>query len=236
MLELLSSFTSSNCGKKLRSVPYQYPNCLALQVTSGPHLQNQSFLAPILEFEPSGKFLKSFGAMDFIYPYGIFADKNGNVWVTDGVGGGATSDDVGKHGKGHQVFKFSPGGNILMTLGKAGVSGDGPDTFNRPSAIAIAPNADIFVADGHNSPPNSQVNARIIKFSKNGKFIKTWGKLGTGPGEFNAPHALAFDSKGRLFVGDAPTIESRCSIRTENISSNGSSSAGRAEFSLIKTT
>jgi NHL repeat len=161
-----------------------------------------STLPPILEFEPSGKFLRSFGAEVFIYPHGIFVDKNGNVWVTDGVGGGATSDDVGKHGKGHEVFKFSPGGKILMTLGKAGVPGDGSDTFNRPSAIAIAPNGDIFVADGHNSPPTSQVNARIIKFSKNGKFIKTWGKLGTGPGEFNAPHALAFDSKGRLFVGD----------------------------------
>ena len=161
-----------------------------------------SNLAPILEFEPSGKFLKSFGAGIFIYPHGIFVDKDGNVWLTDGVGGGATSDDIGKHGKGHQVFKFSPDGKILLTLGKAGVPGDGPDTFNRPSAVAIAPNGDIFIADGHNSPPNSQVNARIVKFSKAGKFIKAWGKLGTAAGEFNGPHALAFDSKGRLFVGD----------------------------------
>jgi sugar lactone lactonase YvrE len=161
-----------------------------------------SNLDPILEFDPSGKLLKKFGAGTFIYPHGIFADKDGNVWVTDGVGGGATSDDVGKHGKGHEVFKFSPEGKILMTLGKAGVPGDGPDTFNRPSAIAVAPNGDIFVADGHNSPPNSQINARIVKFSKDGKFIKAWGKLGTAPGEFNGPHALAFDSKGRLFVGD----------------------------------
>ena len=161
-----------------------------------------SNLAPILEFEPSGKFLKGFGAGIFIYPHGIFVDKDGNVWLTDGVGGGATSDDIGKHGKGHQVFKFSPDGKILLTLGKAGVPGDGPDTFNRPSAVAIAPNGDIFIADGHNSPPNSQVNARIVKFSKAGKFIKAWGKLGTAAGEFNGPHALAFDSKGRLFVGD----------------------------------
>jgi sugar lactone lactonase YvrE len=161
-----------------------------------------SSLAPILEFEPSGKLLKNFGAEIFIYPHGTFVDKDGNVWVTDGVGGGATSDDAGKHGKGHRVFKFSPDGKILMTLGKAGVPGDGPDTFNRPSAVAIAPNGDIFVADGHNSPPNSQVNARIVKFSKGGKFIKAWGKLGSAPGEFNGPHALAFDSKGRLFVGD----------------------------------
>jgi sugar lactone lactonase YvrE len=114
----------------------------------------------------------------------------------------ATPDDVGKHGKGHQIFKFSPDGKILMTLGKAGVPGNTRDTFNRPSALIVAPNSDLFVADGHGSPPNSQVNARIMKFSKDGKFIKEWGMLGTAPGEFNAPHTLAFDSKGRLFVGD----------------------------------
>lgn len=161
-----------------------------------------SNLDPILEFDRSGKLLKSFGAGMFIYPHGLTVDKDGNVWVTDGVGGGATSDDVGKHGKGHQAFKFSPDGKVLITLGKAGVPGDGPDTFNRPSAVAIAPNGDIFVADGHNSPANSPVNARIVKFTKDGKFIKAWGKLGSAPGEFEGPHTLAFDSKGRLFVGD----------------------------------
>ena len=125
----------------------------------------------------------------FILPHGIFADKDGNVWVTDGVGGMATSDDAGKHGKGHQIFKFSPDGKVLMTLGKAGVPGNTRDTFNRPSAVAIAPNGDIFVADGHGSPPNSQVNARIVKFSKDGKFIKEWGKLGSAPGIQCASHA-----------------------------------------------
>ena len=161
-----------------------------------------SNVPPILEFDPSGKLLKNFGAGMFVLPHGIFADKDGNVWVTDGVGGMATPDDAGKHGKGHQVFKFSPDGKVLMTLGKAGTPGDGPDTFNRPSAVIVAPNGDIFVADGHGSPPNSVVNARIVKFSRDGKFIKTWGKLGSATGEFDAPHALAFDSKGRLFVGD----------------------------------
>jgi hypothetical protein len=161
-----------------------------------------SQLAPILEIEPSGKVLKNFGAGMFILPHGIYADRDGNVWVTDGVGGMATSDDVGKHGKGHQIFKFSPDGKVLMTLGKAGVPGNSRDTFNRPSAVIIAANGDIFVADGHGSPPNSQVNARIVKFSKDGKFIKEWGMPGTAPGEFNAPHTLAFDSRGRLFVGD----------------------------------
>jgi streptogramin lyase len=148
-----------------------------------------SNLAPILEFDASGKLLKSFGAGMFVFPHGIYADKDGNVWVTDGQG---------KDGKGHQVFKFSPDGNVLMTLGKAGVPGNGPDTFNMPSDVVVAPNGDIFVADGHGGESNS----RIVKFSKDGKFIKTWGKKGTGPGELDIPHALALDSKGRLFVGD----------------------------------
>jgi sugar lactone lactonase YvrE len=148
-----------------------------------------SNLAPILEFDPSGRLLRSFGAGMFVFPHGITVDKDGNVWVTDGQGMG---------GKGHQVFKFSPDGRVLLALGKPGVPGDAPDTFNMPSAVAIAPNGDVFVADGHGG--NS--NARIVKFSKDGTFIKTWGKKGLAPGELNIPHALAFDSKGRLFVAD----------------------------------
>ncbi len=148
-----------------------------------------STLAPILEFDSSGKLLKSFGAGMFIFPHGLYVDKENNVWVTDGQG---------KDGKGQQVFKFSPDGKVLMTLGKAGVAGDGPDTFNQPSAVIVAPDGNIFVADGHG--PNS--NARIVKFTKDGKFIKAWGTKGSGPGEFNVPHCLAFDSKGRLFACD----------------------------------
>jgi streptogramin lyase len=148
-----------------------------------------SNLAPILEFDPSGKLLKSFGEGMFLFPHGLTVDKDGNIWVTDGQGA---------NGKGHQVFKFNPDGKVLMTLGKAGVAGDGPDTFNMPSAVAIASNGDIFVADGHGGNSNN----RVVKFNKDGKFIKTWGKKGTAPGEFDIPHCLAFDSKGRLFVGD----------------------------------
>jgi sugar lactone lactonase YvrE len=148
-----------------------------------------SNLAPILKFDPSGKLLTSFGAGMFAFPHGITVDKDGNVWVTDGQG---------MDGKGHQVFKFSPKGKVLLTLGKAGVAGDGEDTFNQPSAVAIAANGDVFVADGHGG--NS--NARIVKFSKGGRFLMTWGKKGSAPGELNIPHALAFDSKGRLFVAD----------------------------------
>jgi len=148
-----------------------------------------SNLPSILKFDASGKLLKSFGEGMFVFPHGIYLDQQGNVWVTDGQG---------KDGKGQQVFKFSPDGKVLMTLGKAGVPGDGPDTFNQPSDVIVAANGDIFVADGH----GGNTNARIVKFSKDGKFIKTWGKKGTAPGDFDTPHALAFDSEGRLFVGD----------------------------------
>jgi streptogramin lyase len=148
-----------------------------------------SNLPPVLRFDPAGNLQKSFGEGLFLFPHGIFVDKSGNVWITDAQG---------KDGKGHQVIKFSPEGKILMTLGKAGIAGDGPDTFNQPSDVVVAANGDIFVADGHGG--NS--NARIVKFTKEGKFIKAWGKKGTAPGEFDTPHALAMDSKGRLFVGD----------------------------------
>jgi DNA-binding beta-propeller fold protein YncE len=146
-------------------------------------------VAPILKIDASGNVVKSFGADMFVFPHGLYVDRDGNVWVTDGRG---------KGGKGHQVFKFGPDGNVLMTLGKAGVTGDGPDTFNSPSDVLVAPNGDIFVADGH----GGDTNARIVKFDKDGKFIKSWGKKGAGPGEFNVPHTLAMDSSGRLFVGD----------------------------------
>jgi streptogramin lyase len=148
-----------------------------------------SNLAPIFKFDRSGKPVKSFGAGMFVFPHGMHVDKDGNVWVTDAEG---------KDGKGHQVVKFSPDGKVLLVLGKAGVAGDGPDTFNRPSAVVTAPNGDIFVADGH----GGDSNARIVKFSKDGKFIKAWGKKGTANSEFAELHAIALDSTGRVFVGD----------------------------------
>jgi streptogramin lyase len=148
-----------------------------------------SKLAPILQFDASGKLLKSFGAGMFAFPHGFHVDRDGNIWATDGPG---------KSGKGYQVFKFSPEGKVLLTLGKAGIGGEASGTFIYPSAVVVAPNGDIFVADGH----GADTNGRIMKFSRDGKFIKSWGQKGTGRGEFGGMHAIAMDSKGRLFVGD----------------------------------
>ena len=145
---------------------------------------------PILEFDATGKLLRSFGGGMFIFPHGMTIDKQDNLWLTDGQGA---------EGKGHVVVKFSPEGKVLMTRGKPGVAGDGPDTFNQPNSVAIAPNGDIFISDGHNEVTG---NARVLKFDKNGKYIKWWGGHGSGPGQFEGPHALAFDSQGRLFVAD----------------------------------
>ena len=143
---------------------------------------------PILKLDPSGTLLKSWGAGMFVWPHGFHVDREGHVWATDARAAG---------GKGHQVFKFSSDGELLMTLGRAGVAGDGPDTFNQPTDVVTAPNGDIFVTDGHGSPNN-----RVVKFSKDGQFIKAWGHLGSGPGELNRPHTIAVDSQGQLFVGD----------------------------------
>ncbi len=145
--------------------------------------------APVMAFGPSGDLVNSLGAGVFVFPHGIAIDADDNVWVTDGRG---------VDGKGHQVIKFSPDGEILMRLGTAGVPGATPDTLNGPAAVAVAPNGDIFVGDGH----GAGTNARVAKFAPDGTFIKAWGQRGSGPGEFSTPHALAFDSTGRLFVAD----------------------------------
>jgi len=150
----------------------------------------ESDLAPILKFDSSGRLVQSFGAGLLMYPHGMGVDHEGNVYVTDGRG---------EDGKGHTVMKFSPDGELLLTLGQPGVAGEGPYTFNRPSDVAIAPNGDIFVADGHSG---MDTNMRIVKYSADGTYIKEWGEKGSGPGQLDGAHGLAFDSRGRLFVAD----------------------------------
>jgi sugar lactone lactonase YvrE len=146
---------------------------------------------PILKFNKSGKLLKSWGAGMFVFPHGATVDKDGNLWVTD---------SQIKDGKGHQVFKFSPEGQVLMTLGKAGVASAEPGLFDEPTDVLVGPTGEIFVTEGHVGGTTG--NDRVSKFSKDGTFIKSWGRKGSGPGEFNSPHTIAIDSRGRLFVGD----------------------------------
>ena len=147
-------------------------------------------LDTIFLFDPEGKLLRSFGAGLIVWPHGIHVDAGGNVWVTD-----ARGDD---NGRGHQVHKFSAEGELLMSLGKAGVAGDGNDEFNQPSDVLVAPDGSIFVADGHGAEGNN----RIVKFDASGDYLMQWGSTGLEHGEFRDPHALAMDSTGRLFVGD----------------------------------
>jgi DNA-binding beta-propeller fold protein YncE len=146
--------------------------------------------SPIWELSADGKSMKNLGAGIFVFPHTVRPDADGNIWAIDGDA---------KDGKGNQIFKFGPDGKVLMTLGKAGQIGSGTDVFDRPTGIAFAPNGDIFISEGH-AP--SFGNSRIMKFDKSGKFIKSFGHLGSGDGELKGPHVLAFDSQGRLFVAD----------------------------------
>jgi sugar lactone lactonase YvrE len=154
-----------------------------------------SNLDPVLKFSPDGKVVKSFGGGMFIWPHGIHVAREGNVWVTDAVSPQRTPRG---DKRGQQVVKFSPDGKVLMTLGTPGMPGDGPSHFNAPSDVVVAENGDIFVADGHTENGNN----RVVKFSKDGTFIKAWGRTGYAPGEFRTLHAIAIDPRGRLFVAD----------------------------------
>lgn len=165
----------------------------------------------ILKFDDNGALVASFGGGLLIFPHGIHVDREGHVWVTDGQDDGprpargaqATSMPAPRLGpppgttRGNQVYKFSPDGRLLLTLGKAGGSAE-PDFFYQPNDVLVAPDGSIFVSEGHGGG-----NSRILKFDRNGQtLIKVIGKKGSGPGEFDIPHALAMDSQGRLFVGD----------------------------------
>ena len=160
---------------------------------------------PIVKYhKDTGELLAAFGAGVFVTPHGLHVADDGNVWATDFAG---NADGT----KGHQVHKFSPMGELLMSLGTAGVAGDGEDTFNQPSDMLVAPDGSIFVVDGHGSGNNN----RVVKFDSSGDYIMQWGETGKENGEFRDPHALAMDSQGRLFVAD------RGNSRTQVFDQNG---------------
>ncbi len=150
-----------------------------------------SKIAPLNKYDAQGNVVASLAAGMTVFPHGLFVDKDDNIWITDG-----RADKDKK--KGNTVLKLSPEGKVLMTLGTPGQAGEDATHFNAPSDVVVAPNGDIFVADGH----GDKTNARIVKFSADGKFVKAWGKEGKAPGEFDVPHGLALDSAGRLFVAD----------------------------------
>ncbi|MCE9562946.1 MAG: peptidyl-alpha-hydroxyglycine alpha-amidating lyase family protein [Planctomycetes bacterium] len=136
---------------------------------------------PILVFDRDGKFIRAWGDDHLKTPHGLRLDPDGNVWVTD----------IGNH----LVMKFDPEGKLLLSLGKKGEAGNKPDQFDRPTDIAFTPTGEFYISDGYG-------NTRVLKFDREGKLLKQWGKKGTGEGEFNLPHAIVLDAKGRVYVGD----------------------------------
>jgi DNA-binding beta-propeller fold protein YncE len=175
---------------------WAYDRCGGVSLAGGC---DENLVDPVVKFDRhTGEVLTSFGAGLFVLPHGIHVDAEGNVWITDSMGNEAGT-------KGHQVIKFSPRGEVLLTLGQPGQAGSGPGLLNEPCDVITAPNGDIFVSDGHsgqNRTVPEGATARILKFNSAGEFIKEWGTVGDAPGEFRTPHALAFDSQGRLFVAD----------------------------------
>jgi len=148
-----------------------------------------SNIAPIQKFDATGRQVVSFGSGLINWPHGLGVDRDGNVWITDGKAGNS---------RGETAIKFSPDGRVLMTIGKPGVAGSGEGELNGPSDVLVAPSGDIFIADGH----GEKTNDRIVKYSRDGKFLTAWGRHGSGQGEFNVTHGLAMDSAGRLYVAD----------------------------------
>ena len=160
-------------------------NLITFQRCSSNTCVDQS-APPLLKFSPSGEHLMSWGEGLMVWPHGLDIDAEGNIWVTDGRHEGEM---------GEVIHKFSSDGELLMTIGTPGVSGSGAYTFNGICDVAVADNGDIFVADGH-------FNNRVVKYSADGEFVKSWGQPGTGPSEFDMPHSIDIDSQGRVFDAD----------------------------------
>jgi sugar lactone lactonase YvrE len=144
---------------------------------------------PILKLDPAGRLLASWGAGLYAFPHGFHVDPEGNVWTTD--------TEL------HQVLKFTSDGDLLMTLGQAGVAGDLPGAFNQPTDVVVGPEGNVYVTQGHSAAgAGPATHSRVARFSGDGIYVDSWGTLGSGPGELNRPHTIAIDSQDRLFVGD----------------------------------
>ena len=156
---------------------------------------------PINYINADGQITKSFGEGMIVQAHGFCMDHDGNLWAGDS---GPFGDDPSTAGRGFQIHKFSQEGEHLMSLGEAGVSAAGEDTFIGPTSCAVAPNGNILIADGHWPRPSDaqQDGDRLVEITPEGEFVRAVGRLGPGAGEFMGPHALAFDSAGRLFVAD----------------------------------
>jgi DNA-binding beta-propeller fold protein YncE len=160
---------------------------------------------PVHLFDDSGKEIRSFGGGMFVWPHGIHVDREGNVWVTDARA--PSIDDLrnfpGEDKKGSVVVKFSPEGKVIMTIGKPGVRGNPPEALTDPTDLVTdSTNGDVYIAESHTDVTDPNLVGRISVFDKTGKFLRVIGKAGTGPGEFRTPHAIEFDSRGRLVVAD----------------------------------
>ena len=168
---------------------------------------DNNLVDPIFKFDRhTGDVLANFGAGGFVTPHGIYVDDDGNAWVTDFAGNAEGT-------KGHQVHKFSPDGELLMSLGTAGQPGNDPARLNQPNDVIVGPDGSIFVADGHSGQNMTTaeqmaegraagLTGRIVKYSADGEYLMEWGEIGTEHGQFRTPHALEFDAQGRLWVAD----------------------------------
>lgn len=137
---------------------------------------------PILVFDKNGKHLRSLGHGLFDSPHGLRVGPDGALWAVDNAA--------------HIVVKMDAAtGRVGMVLGRRRTAGESENLFNQPTDVAFGANGDIYVSDGYG-------NSRVVQFSKDGKFIRAWGKAGVNPGEFNTPHAVLLDNQNRLYVAD----------------------------------